>query len=578
MRRWLLVVWLVGWGVAAHAAPTVTVRARTRLQIETVHRTTVGVRVIGKLLEIGTGTGVPDKLVRLRIEGQELTTRTAGTGRFEAEFFLAQGAYELSARFGGDTEYDESSLENFRFDVGKETLSLSVRARTTVEPGEPGLEVTVEATTPSGPQAVTVTVHAGDLGGALRAVERAETDAATGKGSVLVSRTLLGQPGEKRLRVEFPGNDAFNPASAETTFRVMTTTSIEDFRLPRDPVKYESAVVAVGRLVGDRGEGVPDASVALMASGRRVGGAVTDDDGAFRIKVKASEFSPGRVTLAAEYQSSTPWRRGTRGAPGTVTILEPQPVPIGYTIGAFAATAGVLLGFVLARTRPWLPLVERWQRRRRRPDLATPPAGEAALAPPETGLKLARPGLMSTLRRAADLGMSGVVRDVLSGAHVGGARVTMSHETHAAVAAAADERGRFELVRLEPGVWRVEVSAHGYVTERFTASFPHRGELRDVRVDLLPVRERIFSIYRDVAAPLLPRRELWGVWTPRELLDHVRQKRPAGALGQLTDFVEETCFSPRVPDESILSVAIARAREASGEPGAVPPAPAPPSR
>jgi hypothetical protein len=94
---------------------------------------------------------------------------------------------------------------------------------------------------------------------------------------------------------------------------------------------------------------------------------------------------------------------------------------------------------------------------------------------------------------------------------------------------------------------------------------PHRGELRGVRIDLLPVREKVFAIYRGVAQPLLPRPELWGVWTPREIFDHVRRKRRAGALGALTDFVEETYFSPRTPEEAIIPSAEASARAARQE-------------
>ena len=92
----------------------------------------------------------------------------------------------------------------------------------------------------------------------------------------------------------------------------------------------------------------------------------------------------------------------------------------------------------------------------------------------------------------------------------------------------SDADGRFEIDALPPGTWRVEVASYGYVTERFEISLPHRGELRGVRIDLLPVRERVFHIYRDVALGLLPSPGLWGVWTPREIFDHVRSRRPAG--------------------------------------------------
>jgi hypothetical protein len=102
------------------------------------------------------------------------------------------------------------------------------------------------------------------------------------------------------------------------------------------------------------------------------------------------------------------------------------------------------------------------------------------------------------------------------------------------------------------------VSREGYVTESFAVTIPHRGELRDARVDLLPVRERIFQLYREVAEPLLPRPDLWGVWTPRQIFDHVRKNHPARALSGLTDYVEEKYFSARLPAESELPEAEAR--------------------
>jgi hypothetical protein len=170
---------------------------------------------------------------------------------------------------------------------------------------------------------------------------------------------------------------------------------------------------------------------------------------------------------------------------------------------------------------------------------------------------------MSTLRRAHDHGVSGRVRDLVRGIAVGGARLRFMlgetvHELH------ADDEGHFA-IELAPGHWRIEVAAFGYVTELVNAPVPHRGELRGARIDLLPVRERVFAVYREVAAPLLPRPELWGVWTPREILDHLRGARPAGAFGALTDLVEEAYFAERVPDESVVAEAQVAAASARAE-------------
>src|SRR5262249_21797269 len=151
----------------------------------------------------------------------------------------------------------------------------------------------------------------------------------------------------------------------------------------------------------------------------------------------------------------------------------------------------------------------------------------------------------------------GRVCDAVRGHGVGGARLVLASETEQRELV-ADGFGHFE-VELAPGWWHVEVLAPGYVTEVVKAPIPHRGQLRGARIDLLPVKEKVFAIYRQVAAPLLPRPDLWGVWTPREILDHMRAARPEGALGSLTALVEEAYFSVRVPDESVIAEASAGA-------------------
>jgi hypothetical protein len=116
----------------------------------------------------------------------------------------------------------------------------------------------------------------------------------------------------------------------------------------------------------------------------------------------------------------------------------------------------------------------------------------------------------------------------------------------------ATAEGRFEIEELAGGEWKCLASAPGFCSESFRLTIPHRGELRNSRIDLLPVRERIFELYRDAAAPLLPDEEMWGIWTPRQIFDHVRGQRPAAALESLTDYVEESYFSQRTPQESDL--------------------------
>lgn len=173
-------------------------------------------------------------------------------------------------------------------------------------------------------------------------------------------------------------------------------------------------------------------------------------------------------------------------------------------------------------------------------------------------------GVMSTLRRPHDDTFSGAVRDAVRGRPVPGAVVRLLlGELEREARTGAD--GSFVLAGLVAGEWRAEVVAPGHVTERFGVTIPHRGELRGVRIDLVPVRERVFQLYRRAAEPVLPEPRLWGIWSPRQIVDHVRAKRPSPALAELTDFVEEIYFSPRLAAEAVLPQASERVERAVRE-------------
>jgi hypothetical protein len=212
---------------------------------------------------------------------------------------------------------------------------------------------------------------------------------------------------------------------------------------------------------------------------------------------------------------------------------------------AFLATGLAAAAFFVARRKPWLRLRK-----------AAPPAeGGAEEDLPvdiaDGGLVVAKPGIVSTLRRAQDDTFSGVVRDTVRGRPIENAVVHLALEADSHELRTGPD-GAFAIEHLTAGEWRAVVSADGHVTERFAVTIPHRGELRGVRVDLVPVRERVFQLYRRAAEPILPEPRLWGIWSPRQIVDHVRTKRPTPALADLTDFVEEVYFSPRIAVEEAL--------------------------
>jgi hypothetical protein len=497
------------------------------------------------------------------------TTRTGPGGRFDVYIPLDLGVHQLTAAFGGDESYEASASAPRPFDVAKDSVVLTVTAADLAST-DAQTTATVTSSTTGGPASLRVEVLAGDPKGELRSIASITTGQ-DGTGTANIPRTLLGDPGTKRIVARFAGNASFNPADAEDRFQLTSSTKLVGVAGPQGQVKYESTIRITGKLVADeKSEPVANVLVQVGAGSKKLADALTHKDGSFTLSFSASDLAPGAATIAVAYDSRVPWRRGTRSDPLTFTVLEPRPVPIIYTILAFLATAMAVGALVLWRTKPWRKLLLRWRRRRAPVDATNEPArpDEPAIVA-AAGLKLARPSLMSTLRRPGDHGFTGRVRDAMKGDPIADARVALLHPVHPEIRIGVDRLGQFSVERVPAGDWQVEVGSPGYVTEKFSISLPHRGELRGVRVDLLPVRERVFALYKDVAAGLLPSPNLWGVWTPREIFDHVRARRPSGRLGELTTFVEEVYFSARTPGEEILPTAQASVRAARAEQSAL---------
>ncbi len=545
---------------AAIAAPTVTVSAKTRLTIDEVVRGGAGVHVRGALQDAGTGEGIAGRTVEIKTDAGRALATTAVSGRFDAVLALPAGDHHIAARFPGDDSFAAAQVEG-SYGVGRGTLKLGLTAQGAEATGE-GIAVTVDASAAGVPESVRVVLRVDD-----RPAGELETGP-DGEGQEILPRSALGRPGEKRIVARFAGTPQLNPAEASVTALLTTSTRIADLDAPDRPVPFERDVSVRGRLIDDDGGAVVGAMLSL-ARGDTVVETTTDDRGGFDLRVAGSTLGAGPAALTIEHVSRVPWRRGTRLGPLSVVVLAPRPIPLIYPLGALAATGLAVVAYVLLRTRPWERLLTRWRRRRRKPEAAPPPelAAEDTVSP---GLKLARPGIISTLRRAADFGFTGRVSDAVRGHAVPAARLVATCGDQR-VERDSDQTGHFELT-LGAGVWRVEVAAPGYLREQVTAPIPHRGELRGARVDLVPVRERVFAIYRDVVAPLLPSVELWGVWTPREILDHVREGGAVGALATFTAFVEETYFSAALPDETAIGRAMEgawaarREREAQGTP------------
>lgn len=557
----------LGLGAAAHAAPVVQIKARTDVKLLPLTHHEDGVVVRGEVLEQVTGRPVASSWVTVTMNRRPRQVRTDENGLFELTFEGARDRYDISAVFQDTDEYAGSKAELSGVDVEKQNLRIDMRVDATAQ-SQDTIELTIEAKTEQDVGAqIEADLHVGPNDDELRYLAKVRTDM-RGIATYSLERAALGGLGRKRLVLKFLGDRAYNPAQAQAEV-VLSTTTRTTFTVTSNNIAFEETFEASGQVVDEEGEGVERMPVALRAGGRRIASAVTDGSGVFRFDVPGADLGAGSFGVQAVFEPNNEWHRESRSAVIQVTVAEPQPVPVRHTLAAFGATAVVMLAFIGLRTRPW----QGWLARRRRRDSdddRVPDEDEADVEPPQGGLKESRTSIVSNLRRPHVFEFSGVVRDAVTNRRLRGAVVLLAHEEMHQHRQETDDRGRFQLEELLAGSWQVEVGAPGYVTERFAITVPHRGEFLNARVDLISVRERIFGMYREVAEPLLPDRGKWGIWTPRQIVDHVRAQKQSPALSVLTDFVEESYFSQRTPHEAVLDAAADRVARARTEQSASP--------
>ncbi len=532
-----------------HAAPTIDIKARTQLSLDRVRRRPDGLaEITGHLHDQLTGTGIPRQSVRIAVAGTQSAATTDENGRFTQTLPIPPGPQTFDLSYAGAASLDSSEYSTLT-DPSRAQVSLTLA----VSDAPGGASVVVSATVDDVPTPMVVDLAVGaPTDATLTPIAKQPTD----KPLVITRRAAQG-PGTRRVRASFPGDATRQPATAEATFD-LTSASHTSIRANTTLLAYEAELVVNGRVIDEDSQPVARSAVTLMAGDRRLAQGGTDKDGRFELEIEGEIIGTGQFALQVLADPSTTFVRPSRSDPLVIQIAKPQPVPVSYTIAAFIATLFAAGGFLIARTRPWLRL----HRPARPAEQAAPSNGEPDRL--DGGLVIGKPGAFSTLRRAFDDGFAGVVRDTVRGRPVAGALVPVVLGQHEHRVETGGDGG-FALEGLAAGEWSARVSAPGHMTETFTVTIPHRGELRGARVDLVPVRERVFQLYRRAAEPTLPESRLWGVWSPRQIVDHVRAKRPSPALAELTDFVEEVYFSSRVAPETIIAATSSRVDEAIRE-------------
>jgi hypothetical protein len=539
--RWALICAIAG--SVAQAAPQVEIRAKTQLSITSVQTRDEGLpgpdgpvpvaEVTLLLSDKLTGDPIGNQLIEVRLPPRPfITVRTEADGTYRLPIHATAGPQTIIARYTGGGAFERAETLTTTVDPSKLPVQLAI-VKIADDPAGPRMQVNAEA----GPLSVEVALSqtGKDTWKALQPVE-------TGKPFVL-SRRDAGGPGAYRMRARFAGDDLHQAATTEATIELAssTTTTLD---VKSTSLAFEDDLVAVGTVVDDDRQPIARAAISLTSGDRRLAQTATGSDGGFRLRVEAELIGEGQHGIQVQADPSQPFVRPSRSDPVIVNVSSPRPVPVSHTFAAFVLTALAATGFFAARTKPWL-------RFRRPAPPAEVPSEQGEVGVQHGGLTIAKPGIVSTLRRAADDGFAGVVRDTVRGRPIAEAVVCLRFgDTEREVRTTAD--GGFAMEHLGVGEWHAEIAAVGHVTEKFAVTIPHRGELRGVRIDLVPVRERVFQLYRRAAEPILPEPRLWGIWSPRQIVDHVRRKRPSPALAELTDFVEEVYFSPRLVSEGVL--------------------------
>lgn len=573
--RWALALLLVIG--TAWAGPQVEIRAHTQLALTHVKVRDGGMlEVTGKLSDKLTGDGIPSERVYVTIGGRQEPAFTSSDGTFRVVVPGPPGPVEVELTYKGGNRLEKADPLSVSMDPTKALITVAL-VKIVDDPH--GARLKVNAVGEEGNIDIALDL---DIAGVddekWKPVRKVKSNE-----EFTLTRKDAGGAGTKRLRAMFSGDDLRQPAFAIATLE-LTSGTTTTMALSSKGLAYEDELVVTGHVTDDDKLPVPRAAITLMSGDRRLAQGATDDNGRYRFEVEAeliaerTPISEGKgpggmgpgssAPICAEGNEcsfgiqlktdpESPAMRPSQSDPQVIRIAAPQPVPVSWTVVAFIATLGAAAAFFLARTKPWTKL-------RRTAAPADVPSEEGDIEQAHGGLVIAKPGVVATLRGPKDDGFAGVVRDTVRGRPIADAVVTITFGDKQHITATGAD-GSFQIEKLETGDWRAEVSAPGHVTERFTVTIPHRGELRGVRVDLVPVRERVFQLYRRAAEPVLPETRLWGVWSPRQIVDHVRAKRPSPALADLTDFVEEIYFSGRLAAETVLAEAGERVDRAIGE-------------
>ena len=530
---------------AAHAYPVI-VRATSRIALAMRHEGAM-MAIDGRLTR-DDGTAVAGATVQMTIgQGAPVPLQTGSDGRFGWAGELSFGEVEVVARFAG-LDAVEGSLERRRFQFGKADVALDIAAPARIDRSRTSVEIEVRARSDVGSGGLSIRLEDGEGRPLAQGTTSAE-----GLARLEVDPRAISAPGPARLEARSAAD-----ALRGTGHAVAQTTLVSASRLllgalpPR--VAADAELQVVGTLT-DEEHPIPRGAIEVQVGRAPAVRTATDARGVFTATVPFDGLPRGALELRVRYQPDASWRSGVEAGPLRIEHLAPTPLPLWLLLVPLGVTAIALL-LVLRASRDRLGAAARRARTQ-----TTPVRVQGGLQPGRASDSRARAS-----RRPPDAEIAGRVWDPTTRRAVGGALVTVRPEADGEPRSVeCDASGRFATGPLPTGDYVVEATAAGYLPESFAARVPHHGELRDLRVDLVPVRHRVMEIYRDAALRVLPERELWGFWTPREILRFARKRQEARQmpLQPLTELFEEVYYA----DRRASADSVARAIELAAEVG-----------
>ncbi|MGZ3428684.1 MAG: carboxypeptidase regulatory-like domain-containing protein, partial [Polyangia bacterium] len=529
--------------------PILHVRARLRIDLDAIERAPGGLVVRGSLRDDATDEPIVGRVLAISVEGPNgffhYAEASGPDGGFRWRVPLPLGSYRLRLGAGGDADYLAPTPIDRNIDVGRRTTTVTVQVPARIAAHAPSLHVVVEA-------------HESDGIGPPRAYDGYAWLTIGGRGRSTLSlqngraeSDELGPFGRAGTRVEVRAaieeSGDRNGASGSKSVLLTTPTSIT-LAVGADRVAPDKLLLVTGTLHDDDGPIAGAFVVIGLENGADVTSFATDGDGRYSGWLRGRDLPTGPAFLEARFRPREDWRDAAVSATVPVEVLPAPPIAVWPYVLSPALTLVAAAVVFAARDRRW----RRWLRVGRRARRIA--AGSAAVTAP--GLTESRRGILASLRRA-DHGMSGVVVDAADDRPIPTATLVARTADGESRAATVDERGRFAFEDLAPGELVVEAAAPGYVGERFSRALPHRGELRNARVRLVPVRARIFDAWRRAAAPLYPTPRAAETMTPRELLRHLERKRlvPHERLAALTALVEAAVWGAHAPSSEELAEA-----------------------